>query len=78
MVFMMPLSVVVNTLFHLNNMIMFTWARLTGAGIDLHIRRVRKVGASTRRWLCCARAYVCARVKTWPSPNANFSVEHWS
>mmetsp|Transcript_3310 Transcript_3310/g.8148 ORF Transcript_3310/g.8148 Transcript_3310/m.8148 type:complete len:538 (+) Transcript_3310:362-1975(+) len=49
-VFMMPLSVLVNTLFYLNNMVMFTWARLTGAGIELHNRRVRKVQAAIEEW----------------------------
>ena len=60
MVFMMPLSVVVNTLFHFNNMIMFTWARLTGAGLELHTRRVRKVCASAlRRFMAvCALSFV--------------------
>jgi hypothetical protein len=46
MVFMMPLSVVVNTLFKINNMIMFTWARISGAGQNLHERRVKKVHPS--------------------------------
>jgi len=45
LVFMMPLSLVVNTLFYLNSTFQFAWSRWTGAGEEMHYKRVNIVRA---------------------------------
>jgi delta24-sterol reductase len=50
LVFMMPLSLVVNTLFYLNSTIQFAWSRWTGAGEEMHIKRVKIVQDAIDAW----------------------------
>eukprot|EP00039_Didymoeca_costata_P007913 m.105347 g.105347 ORF g.105347 m.105347 type:complete len:536 (+) comp13871_c0_seq1:2355-3962(+) len=49
-VFMMPLSVFVNTVFHVRSMLNFWLSRMTGMGPKQHVKRIKKVQDAINAW----------------------------